>query len=296
MGPIDVGLVGAGPWARLVHGPMLAAGPETRLAGVWARRAGAGAELAETLGVRAFARYEDLLDASESVAFAVPPAVQADMAVIAVGAGKAVLLEKPIADDLAGARRLADAVSEAGVVSQVVLSWRYASSVRHFLQQAATFEAVGGRAAFISGGLLGGMFATPWRLDRGALLDLGPHVIDLLDAALGPVVAVRAHGASRGWVGLLLEHADGRVSEASMSGMVAVEPHVAGAAVFGAAGAVEVDCALAVGPEAFAVLRGEFAEAVTTGVPHPLDVHRGLHLQQVIAWAEDDLAAPARRG
>jgi hypothetical protein len=36
--PVEVGLIGAGPWAQVMHAPVLAAGPETRLAAVWARR------------------------------------------------------------------------------------------------------------------------------------------------------------------------------------------------------------------------------------------------------------------
>lgn len=36
--PVRVGLIGAGPWARDMHAPMLAAGPETVLTAVWARR------------------------------------------------------------------------------------------------------------------------------------------------------------------------------------------------------------------------------------------------------------------
>ena len=292
---IEVGLVGAGPWAQLVHGPVLAAGPETHLVGVWARRPDAASQLASRLGVRPFGLYEDLLDACEAVAFSVPPAVQAELATTAARQGRALLLEKPIAEDLDGALRLADAVGEAGVVSQVVLSWRYAAPVRAFLEAAARLDVIGGRGEFISGALLGGPFATPWRLERGALLDLGPHVIDLLDAALGHVVAVRAHGASLGWVGLLLDHEDGRVSEASLCHTAGIEPHVANAAVYGPTGALSVDCAAAVGPEAFAVLRREFAEAVAGGTGHPLDVQRGLHLQRVIAAAEADLADAGSR-
>ncbi|MBV9935452.1 MAG: Gfo/Idh/MocA family oxidoreductase, partial [Actinobacteria bacterium] len=92
---LDVGLVGAGPWAQFVHGPMLAAGPETRLAGVWARRPEAADELAVRFGSQAFATYDDLLDGCDAVAFAVPPMVQAELAVTAAQAGKALLLEKP---------------------------------------------------------------------------------------------------------------------------------------------------------------------------------------------------------
>ncbi|MFD1312107.1 gfo/Idh/MocA family oxidoreductase, partial [Streptomyces kaempferi] len=48
--PVEVGLVGAGPWARAMHARMLAAGPETRLAAVWARRAEAARETAAPHG------------------------------------------------------------------------------------------------------------------------------------------------------------------------------------------------------------------------------------------------------
>src|SRR6476620_7946022 len=132
-----VGLVGGGPWATMVHAPMLASSAAVELAGVWARRQEAAAELANADGVTAFGSFEDLLDAVDAVAFAVPPAVQADLGVVAASAGKALLLEKPIAADLHGAERLADACHEAGVGTQVLLTWRYASAVRSFLADVA---------------------------------------------------------------------------------------------------------------------------------------------------------------
>ncbi len=272
-----------------MHAPMLAAGPETRLAGVWVRRPEAAAVVADAWGAPAFDRFDDLLESCEAVAFAVPPAVQAEMAGVAARAGKALLLDKPIAGDLVAARRLADLVDEHGVASQVVLSWRYSAAVRAFLADADDFDAAGGRGAFISSALLGGPFATPWRLERGPLLDLGPHVIDLLDAALGTVVAVRAHGNPNGSVGLLLDHLGGRSSEVSLCATAAVEPHFAGVELFGPAGSLRIDCAAAVGPEAFSMLRRELAATVWRGGGHPLDVHRGLHLQTIIDAAERQL-------
>ena len=148
---LQVGLVGAGPWAQFVHGPTLAAGPETQLSGIWARRPDAARSLAERLGVPVFERYEALLEVSEAMSFAVPPEVQAAMGATAATAGKAVLLEKPIAADMASARRLVEVIEAAGVVSQLVLSWRYAAGVRTFLDDAAALEPIGGRAAFVSG-------------------------------------------------------------------------------------------------------------------------------------------------
>lgn len=290
--PVRVGLVGAGPWAQLVHAPMLAAGPDTTLAGVWARRVDAATELAGRHGAPAFEQVDDLFAACDAVAFAVPPTVQGELAVRAAGAGLAVLLEKPIALDLAGAERLAAAVERAGVVSQVVLTWRYTATVRRFLAETAEIEPFAGRASFVSGALLGGLFATPWRLERGALLDLGPHVIDLLDAALGPVIRVRAHGNPHRWIGLLLDHEDGRTSEVSLSASVPVDPMVATAEVVGARGSVAVDCAGALDADTLPTITRELAAAVRAGVAHPLDVRRGLHLQRLLAQAETDLTRP----
>ncbi|HMG42700.1 MAG TPA: Gfo/Idh/MocA family oxidoreductase [Acidimicrobiales bacterium] len=289
MSELQVGLVGAGPWAKLVHAPMLAQHPGTRLAGVWARRPEAAAEVAEAHGSRACGSVDELLDGCEAVAFAVPPDVQAELAVRAAGAGKALLLEKPVALSLDAARRLTDAVDAAGVGSQVLLTWRYAAAVREFLADVAAAEApVGGRAHFLGGGSLAGPFATPWRIEHGPLLDLGPHVIDLLDAALGRVVGVRAHGDPRRWVGLLLEHESGAVSEASLTAHTPIVPHRSGVEVYTEAGAVEIDTAAAVGPGTMTTVVDELL-LTASGTPHPLDVHRGLHLQQVIHDALRDL-------
>src|SRR4051794_30351396 len=74
--PVAVGLIGAGPWASMVHAPVLANSPHTRLAGVWARRPEAAAELAAKNKTVAFDSVDALLDACEAVACAVPPDVQ----------------------------------------------------------------------------------------------------------------------------------------------------------------------------------------------------------------------------
>ena len=75
---LRVGLVGAGPWATIVHAPLLAGGPGTRLEVVWARREEAAAELAGKYGAAAAGSFEALLERCDAVAFAVPPAVQAE--------------------------------------------------------------------------------------------------------------------------------------------------------------------------------------------------------------------------
>ena len=140
-----------------------------------------------------------------------------------------VIVGFPTEDDLAFQRTL-DAIDEAGVRSMVVLTWRYAAAVRSFLAQTAACRPFAGRARFVSGGLLGGHFATPWRLERGPLVDLGPHVLDLLDAALGPIRAVQAHGQLLGWVSLDVWHDGGAISQAAMCATVPL-PRISSAAI-----------------------------------------------------------------
>ena len=118
--PVAVGLVGAGPWARTMHAQMLSQGPETRLAGIWARNRDAAEALARDVGTVAVGSHDELLDLCEAVDYAVPPNVQARLAARAAQAGKALMLEKPLGLDLDQAQRLAEAVLTAAVPNILV--------------------------------------------------------------------------------------------------------------------------------------------------------------------------------
>ncbi|AWS44892.1 Gfo/Idh/MocA family protein [Streptosporangium sp. 'caverna'] len=280
--PVEVGLIGAGPWARTMHARMLAAGPETRLAAVWARRASAAREVAEPYGAVVAGTLEELFDRCEAVAFAVPPAVQAELAVRAAKAGKALLLEKPLGPDLASARAVAVAVADAGVVSQMVLTKRYHPSTRDFLRRAAQLEITGARSCYLHGAFLGGEFATDWRLEQGALLDLGPHLLDLLDAAIGPIAGIRGTGDPRRWVELTCEHENGAVSQASLSGSVLLPRARTRIELLGPAGELVFDTSEIDHEECWPILRAEFAAAVRSGRSGELNAARGLRLQELL--------------
>jgi predicted dehydrogenase len=293
---VAVGLVGAGPWAEMLHAPMLAGGPETTLAGVWARRPEAARALAGAHGSRAVGSLEELWDVCEAVAFAVPPDVQAELGVAAARAGKHLLLDKPVALTVAAAEELAGAVDEAGVVSQMVLTNRYSPLGRAFLAEADGFETVGARCASLSGALLADSpFSTPWRRRHGALLDVGPHLFDLLEGAVGSIEELSGRGDPLRWVSLTCRHAGGQVSEVSMSLSLPLAETVFECALYGPAGALAYQrppdpaTALADLAAAGATLRKEFAEAVTSGIPSTLDVHRGVALQRLIDVAARSL-------
>jgi predicted dehydrogenase len=287
---LTIGLVGAGQRATQVHAPALASCPEVRFAGVWARTPQATEALAGRHGVPAFDRFTELLDHCAAVAFAVPPPVQAELAAVAAQRGKAVFLERPMAGDIAGAEELAEAVQDRKVVSQLALAWRYAEDVRRFLAtDVKRIKPMGGTGRLVSGGHLPGRGASAWRVERGVLRDQGLDLLDLLEAILGPIVGVQAHGDRQGWIGLMLDHLVGKFSEASMSATSAPETFRAEVEIFGPGGAATVDCTGASGPEAHQTMYREFADAVQRNTAPPLDVAHGLHLQRVIEAADTDV-------
>ncbi|OEU88601.1 oxidoreductase [Streptomyces abyssalis] len=265
-----------------MHARMLAAGPETELVSVWARRPEAAAEVAGPYGASVAASFAELLDVCEAVAFAVPPAVQAGLAVRAARAGRALLLEKPLGEDLASARALADAVDEAGAVSQLVLSKRYHPGTREFLSRARRLKVAGARSCYIHGAFLGGEMATAWRLEHGALLDLGPHLLDLLDLAVGPIAEVRGTGDSRRWIELTCEHENGAVSQASLSGAIRLARARTRIELYGEEEELVYDAAELDPEEGWPVLRREFAEAVRGRRSADPDARRGLRLQELL--------------
>ena len=291
---VRVGLAGAGPWARAVHAPMLAAGPETELAGVWSRTPEHAAELAAAHGVPAFPSYDAMLAAVDAVALAVVPAAQPDLAVAAANAGKALLLEKPLALDVAGAERVARAVAANHVGSVMVLTYRFADVVRDFLVDARRGDWHGARACFLSGAFLGGAFAGGWRLDLGAVLDVGPHILDLVEAALGPVAELTAQGDARDWVAVQMLHTNGARSDVTLSCASAIEPSRTEVELYGRERSIAVAARAVARAESFARLRAEFAAVARTGDAHPCDAARGLELQRLVDRVERALAVSAR--
>ncbi|HYZ57344.1 MAG TPA: Gfo/Idh/MocA family oxidoreductase [Streptosporangiaceae bacterium] len=252
---VRIGLAGAGRRAATAHAPSLAACGEARFAGVWAPRPEAARRLAETHGVPACRSFGELLSQCDAVAFAVPPAAQPALASAAARRGKAVLLESPVAGDLAGAQELVLAVTQAHVTSQVALMWRYAFAVRDFLSAGVPrTHPQGGSGRLVSAAFAAGSDVPAWRIEMGVLRSFGPYLIDLLDAALGRVGGVRAHGDPQGWLGLMLEHSEGRFSEASLTATATPDSQRADVEIFGSGGAAAVDCQAAAGQEAFGTM------------------------------------------
>jgi predicted dehydrogenase len=264
---------------------MLATGSQTCLAAVWTRDPGAAGALASRWGSVAVGSFDELLDRCSAVSFAVPPGVQADLAARAAEHGKAVLLEKPLADTLDSGRRLAEVVGASGVQSMLLLTMRFLPAVRQFLRAAKSRRVRSAHHSSVSGAFLAGPFArSPWRHERGVLYDVGPHAIDLLTAILGPVLEIRARD-DHGWIQLDLEHHDGGRSRSTLCA------HSVGAAinsieVSGPDGLLQLDLAATGSPDLPQIVSDEFAEVVRRNTAHNCDVWHGLELQSLLHDAE----------
>jgi predicted dehydrogenase len=289
-----VGLIGSGYWARVVHGRSAARHPKVELVGVWGRNAPRTAETAAELATRAYAELDQLILDVDALTFAVPPDVQAEIATRAAGAGRHLLLEKPIATSVADARRLEAAVEQAGVASVVFFTRRFTAETQDWLRHLADLGGWEcGRVEFASSIFVEGnpFGSSPWRRQKGALWDIGPHALSLLLPALGPVEAVAAAGGVRDQVHLVLRHQESRSSTASLS--LSVPPAAVGSSIY-VYGEHGRDSAPTDPPDAVvahgAALDALIDLAARPGAGHPCDVRFGARVVEILAAAEASLA------
>ncbi len=284
------GLFGTGHWAAETHGAALDAHPRADLVGVWGRNRDRAAALAARYGVPAFDDVDALIEACDAVAVALPPDVQADIAVRAATAGRHLLLDKPLALSVADADRVVDAATRSGVASVVFFTGRYQPEVAGFVAAAA---AAGGWhtanvVRFASIFQPGNPYAqSPWRRRHGALWDIGPHTLAILLPVLGRVTRVVAVDGPGGLVHLLLTHDGGVVSTVSLT-LDAPPTAVAGEFVlYGENGVESVPVPEASPATAFGVAIDQLLAEIDAGTrDHRCDVRFGREVVAVLAAAE----------
>jgi predicted dehydrogenase len=293
-----VGLIGSGYWAKRVHGSSTAAHPRAELVGVWGRDSTRTAEAAAELGTQPYSDLTALLGGVDALTFAVPPDVQSRIALTAARAGKHLLLEKPLATSVAEALSVEAAVAEAGVASIVFFTRRFVPETEAWLRR---LESLGGwecgrvettGSIFVEGNPFG---ESPWRREKGALWDIGPHALSLLWPALGPVTSVVAAAGRGDQVHLVLQHTSSRSSTVSVSLTVPLAAVGGTAYVYGEYGR-EVAPSPGSGAEAaHAAALDALIEQVAAGRPgHACDVHFGARVVEVLAAAEESLRTGRR--
>jgi len=118
----------------------------------------------------------------------------------AVGAGKHVYVEKPLALDVAQARRMVQAVSGTKLKSQVTFNFRFTPAViraRQLMSAGFTGRVFSFHLRYHRSSYIAPERPLSWRLSReaaggGALFDLGSHALDLVHFLLGDVNEVNA--------------------------------------------------------------------------------------------------------
>ncbi|MFF8605039.1 Gfo/Idh/MocA family protein [Streptomyces sp. NPDC015346] len=295
-----IGLLGTGPWAARTHAPALAAHDGVEFAGVWGRRPEAAADIAAVCGTIAYDDVDALFEACDAVAFALPPDVQAPLAVRAAAAGCHLLLDKPVATAVAAAREVADAAELAGVASVVFCTLRFAEPTARWIEEQA---AAGGwflgeahwLGSLFAPGSTSAYAASPWRRDKGGLWDVGPHVLSVYLPILGDVTEVASVDGSGDTRHLVLRHASGASSTATLT--LSAPPEAAGAALtlFGTRGRAAMPAwDGAVG--AFAAAVDALLDAARTGVPHGCDARFGARLTEILTEAESQAVAEGAAG
>jgi predicted dehydrogenase len=131
MEPLRVGIAGAGAIAQR-NAREAAASGAAKIVGVFDVNHKVARDMATALRAPFFATYEELLaePSVEAVLLSTPHYLHRPMAVQAAERGKHVLVEKPMANNLAEAEEMITACEKAGVLLTVNYSFRYLDRIR----------------------------------------------------------------------------------------------------------------------------------------------------------------------
>jgi predicted dehydrogenase len=195
---LRVGIAGAGFIGAVHARSARLAG--ARIAGVSASSPSRSEEAARAIGAeRAFATSEELVSSPDVdvVHICTPNHLHLPLAEAALAAGKHVICEKPLATDLAGARRLVDAAAAAGTAAAVPFVYRYYPTVREARDRVRSGAT--GPVRLVHGTYLQDWLTDAeddnWRVDSAlggasrAFADIGSHWCDLAEFITGQRIA-----------------------------------------------------------------------------------------------------------
>lgn len=194
------GILATGHIARAFTRDLIDAG--FAVAAVGSRAPGAAEAFASEFGIpRAHGSYEQLVADPEVdvVYIATPHPLHVENALLAIDAGKHVLIEKPLTLTRADAQRIADRAAERGVVAMEAMWTRFLPHMVH-LRALLTAGAIGEVRTVIADHTQSLPTDPEHRLQNpalggGALLDLGIYPVSFAVDVLGLPTSIIAHAA-----------------------------------------------------------------------------------------------------
>jgi predicted dehydrogenase len=185
MREVRLAVVGVGHLGRH-HARVASSLAGLRVVGVHDHHPGRAEEIAREFSLRVLSNFEQIAEEAEAVVVATPTVTHAEIAGFFLDRGLHVLVEKPIAADLAHAEDLVQRARRAGRVLQVGHVERYNPAIEAALTLVAA-------PRFIEVHRLG--VFTLRSLDVDVVLDLMIHDLQIVSALVGrPVREVRAAG------------------------------------------------------------------------------------------------------
>ncbi len=187
--PLAVGLVGLGIHGERYARHLLTDVPGARLEAVCRADAAQGAAWARQHGVRFVADWRDLArdEALEALVVVTPPRITAPVTLAGLAAGKAVLVEKPLAANSVAGSQVVEAAERPGAVLMVAQTLRWNAVVAALLRETASL----GRLRVLALSQRLEQMDRPWLEDEeggGVLLNTGVHAFDLVRHLTGEEV------------------------------------------------------------------------------------------------------------
>jgi predicted dehydrogenase len=120
-GPVNIAIVGTG-FGQQVHGPVFRSIGGCKIHSICAKNLERAQHAAQSLDIpKATNDWRQLVNDPDvqALALAVPPALQAEIALAAAQAGKHIFCEKPLALNIDQARKIVDAANKTGIVHAI---------------------------------------------------------------------------------------------------------------------------------------------------------------------------------
>ena len=202
---VKIGIIGCGKVAQVRHIPEGLANPNATIVGYYDYSEKRAQETASTYGGKVYKNYEDMLNDSQidAVCVLTPNNTHAEISIAALGSGKHVLCEKPMATTIEDCEAMVLASKETGKSLMIGLNQRLARA-HQVAKQLIEEDSIGRIITFRT--TFGHSGADNWSIDGrnswffnkssaefGVLGDLGIHKTDLIHYLTGQnVVSVIA--------------------------------------------------------------------------------------------------------